>query len=339
MYYSEKIWCICCVQWSAFLICRCTALHILSDQRSNCFYKVHDNVQRPIWEPDQTKIGTRSKKIKYCNQSAPCVSIQIHFCYIHCWEWKWKVCTATQKQIPESRKMAEMGVVDRSCLKAPIFADAFWSDRRSVLSLHDTEEVTAWQSGCHVTSLFTVSSAVNTYTWNSSSRIICSCHNILGLCGLQPSTSPFIPVGICIIQSLEDCIYALMGSNCFDLLLKSMCFLPVCLLAAILVCWPAPFLSTDTWHMGRWSSHHQCPACLLLNPVISLSSALGTISAVGLVQADESAAFQRGGWTALRAFATAMGSAQVCSIVLRGTRLLWGYSSKSVRTNRVLEVV
>jgi len=78
---------------------------------------------------------------------------------------------------------------------------------------------------------------------------------------------------------------------------------------------------------------------LLLNPVISLSSALGTISAVGLVQADESAAFQRGGWTALRAFATAMGSAQVCSIVLRGTRLLWGYSSKSVRTNGVLEVV
>jgi len=54
-----------------------------------------------------------------------------------------KIRTATQKQIPESRKMAEMGVVDRSCLKAPIFADAFWSDRRSVLSLHDTEEVTA----------------------------------------------------------------------------------------------------------------------------------------------------------------------------------------------------
>lgn len=115
---------------SGFLIRRCTALPILSNQCSNCFYKLRDNVQPPIWEPDQTKIGTRSKKIKDCNQSTHCVSIQIRFCYIHCRERKWKTRASIQKRIPESWKMAEMGVVNRSCIKAPIFADAFWAGRR-----------------------------------------------------------------------------------------------------------------------------------------------------------------------------------------------------------------
>lgn len=65
-----------------------------------------------------------------------------------------------------------------------------------------------------------------------------------------------------------------MSSGCLDLLLKSMCFLSVCLLAAILGCWLAALLSTGTWLVCRWSSPHPYPTCLLLNPVISLSPAL-----------------------------------------------------------------
>lgn len=75
-----------------------------------------------------------------------------------------------QKRIPESRRMAGMGVGNRRCLKVPIFADAVWAKRccRRCSEPGGTQEVTTWHYGCHVTSLFTLSPCL----WSDSDRIV-----------------------------------------------------------------------------------------------------------------------------------------------------------------------
>lgn len=106
---------------SGFLICRCTASPISWNQCSNRSYKRCDNVQPPIWEPDQTEIGTRSKKQNTAINLLTVSALSSVCCSVHCRERKREM---HQERIPESRRMAGTGVGNRRCLKVPIFADS-----------------------------------------------------------------------------------------------------------------------------------------------------------------------------------------------------------------------
>lgn len=279
---------------------------------ATALYKRCDNVQPPIWEPDQTEIGPRSKKQNNCNQSTHCVSTQLHllFCALQGEE------AGNAREHPETDSwVTEDGgqwvVGNRTCLKVPIFADTVWAKgccRRW--------SEPGWHSGSHYMTL-RMPRGFLVYTqfvfWKWQSDWIMSQHPwslasgvvTLGTSGdlwSQAFAKPY-----------------LMCSDWADLLPKTVHFLPFCWPCCYSGLWAgtAPRLAGIALGAGGlpavWLTLH--PACFPLNPLIPHSLALPFCPKIGSVLGKSSThAPGRGG--------------SVCPILLRSTACSaqqWGH--------------
>lgn len=107
------------------------------------------------------------------------------------------------------------------------------------------------------------------------------------------------------------------------------------------------------WARGRWAgglpaaaptcftAHPSIPACLPLNPLISSSLDLSFCTKICLISRKSfTYATGRGGpMRPCNASRIAVGSTQVCSVYCIAAGSLWGYSSKSFKSNHTSEVI
>lgn len=202
---------------SGFVICRCTASPISWNQCSNRPYKRCDNVQPPIWAPDQTEIGTRSKR----------QNTAINLLTVSALSSVCAVCTAGKgsgKRTRASRNgslshggwrgwLAVIGGASRFPFLQTLCG--FRDVAGGALSPGGTQEIPVWQYGCHVTSLFTLSPCL----WRD--RVTGSCHGVLGLSSHDPwYQRGFVESGPC------KTLRVLLCSDWGDLLPKTVRFLP-----------------------------------------------------------------------------------------------------------------